>query len=135
MNRKGHKRKGQEMRHVWSRVGHLHRSFRLYRLGTARFSRWLFSRLHQHSSIYLQSKSSSCFICRLVNELKAIRLKRCSHVLLPVEDKAQFMEMLKRKNMPYLNKKALRKKIHEKAKKNNFCFNCGDFNGFAIICC
>jgi len=28
--------------------------------------------------------------------------------------------------MPYLAKKALRKKIHEKAKKNNICFNCGE---------
>lgn len=42
------------------------------------------------------------------------------------------MEMLKRKNIPYLNKKALRKKIHEKAKKNSYCFNCGDFNGFGF---
>jgi DNA-directed RNA polymerase III subunit RPC1 len=36
--------------------------------------------------------------------------------------------------MPYLAKKALRKKIHEKAKKNNICFNCGEFNGVVKKC-
>ncbi|CAF0829663.1 unnamed protein product [Brachionus calyciflorus] len=60
--------------------------------------------------------------------------KKCSHVLLTSKEKADFLEILKRKNIPYLSKKALRKKIHEKAKKNNLCFNCGDFNGVVKKC-
>jgi DNA-directed RNA polymerase III subunit RPC1 len=58
-----------------------------------------------------------------------INSQKCSHVLLSDQDKAVFFNMLKRKNLQYLQKKALRKKIHEKAKKNNVCFNCGEFNG------
>jgi hypothetical protein len=45
------------------------------------------------------------------------------------QEKSGFLDILKRKNMPYLQKKALRKKIHEKAKKNNICLECGEFNG------
>ncbi len=59
-------------------------------------------------------------------------LKKCSHVLLSDQDKILFFNMLKRKNLQYLQKKALRKKIHEKAKKNNICFNCGEFNGILL---
>ena len=50
-------------------------------------------------------------------------------MLLNNQEKANYLEMLKRKNIPYLQKKSLRKKVHEKAKKNNICFNCGEFNG------
>ncbi len=54
-------------------------------------------------------------------------------MLLNAQDKAMFLDVLKRKNMPYLQKKALRKKIHEKAKKNNVCLECGDFNGILNV--
>ncbi len=49
------------------------------------------------------------------------------------QEKSGFLDILKRKNMPYLQKKGLRKKIHEKAKKNNICLECGEFNGNYII--
>ena len=54
--------------------------------------------------------------------------------MLNAQDKATFQELFKRKNIPYLQKKGLRKKIHEKAKKNSFCFNCGEFNGMVKKC-
>jgi DNA-directed RNA polymerase III subunit RPC1 len=41
--------------------------------------------------------------------------------------------LLKRRNLQYLQKKALKKRIHEKAKKNNICFNCSEFNGNFFI--
>lgn len=50
-------------------------------------------------------------------------------MLINDQEKANYAELLKRKNIPYLQKKAQRKRIHEKAKKNNICFNCGEFNG------
>ena len=50
-------------------------------------------------------------------------------MLLVTQDKNMFAEILKRKNIPYLQKKGLRKKIHDKAKKMNVCSNCGEFNG------
>jgi hypothetical protein len=59
--------------------------------------------------------------------------KKCSKVLLNQQEKSGFLDILKRKNMPYLQKKALRKKIHEKAKKNNICLECGEFNGNCIF--
>jgi hypothetical protein len=59
--------------------------------------------------------------------------QKCSHVLLKSEEKAEQAEILKRKNIPYLTKKSLRKKIHEKAKKNNICPNCAEFNGNLMI--
>ena len=60
--------------------------------------------------------------------------QKCSRVLLSDADKSTFLEGLRRKNMPYLHKKALRKKIHEKAKKNNVCGECGEFNGVVKKC-
>lgn len=42
--------------------------------------------------------------------------------------------MFKRKDMPYLQKKSLRKRIHERAKKSNVCFNCSEFNGVVKKC-
>jgi len=45
--------------------------------------------------------------------------KTCARVMLKPEDLELFRERLKAPNMPYLTKKALRKKILEKAKKDN----------------
>lgn len=68
-----------------------------------------------------------------INILQSI-CKKCSYLLLTESDKSAFLDVLRRKSVPYLQKKSLRKKIHEKAKKNNVCFNCGEFNGVVKKC-
>ena len=55
-------------------------------------------------------------------------------MLLPAAEKSTYLEMLKKRSLQYLQKKGLRKKIHEKAKKTSFCLNCGDFNGVVKKC-
>ena len=68
-----------------------------------------------------------------INILQTI-CKKCGHVLLSRDDKQQFRESLKKKHIAYLQKKALRKKIHEKAKKNSLCFSCSELNGVVKKC-
>lgn len=53
---------------------------------------------------------------------------------MPQQEKLSLLETVAKKNIPYLQKKPLRKKVHEKAKKNSICFNCGDFNGVVKKC-
>jgi len=60
--------------------------------------------------------------------------KSCSRVLLKHADQELFREKLKHPNMPYLTKKAMRKKISEKAKKMVLCFNCQARNGVVKKC-
>ncbi|XP_023347954.1 DNA-directed RNA polymerase III subunit RPC1 [Eurytemora carolleeae] len=60
--------------------------------------------------------------------------KTCSRILLKPADQLIFRERLKNPNMPYLTKKALRKKLLDKMKKVNQCFSCGDLNGVVKKC-
>lgn len=51
---KGHESKRQEMRDVWSRVGHLYWPLRLHRSRAARLPRGLLSSVHKYIAEYLQ---------------------------------------------------------------------------------
>ncbi|KAG5855741.1 DNA-directed RNA polymerase III subunit RPC1 [Anguilla anguilla] len=55
--------------------------------------------------------------------------KTCSHVMLTKEEKQQFLDVLKRPNLAYLQKRGLKKKISEKCRKKTVCLNCSSFNG------
>uniref|UniRef100_A0A3Q2QKV0 DNA-directed RNA polymerase subunit n=1 Tax=Fundulus heteroclitus TaxID=8078 RepID=A0A3Q2QKV0_FUNHE len=55
--------------------------------------------------------------------------KTCSSIMLTKEDKKQFMDVLKRPNLAYLQKRGLKKKISDKCRKRTVCLNCGAFNG------
>lgn len=55
--------------------------------------------------------------------------KTCSSIMLSKEDRLQFMDMLKRPNLPYLQKRGLKKKISDKCRKRSVCLNCSAFNG------
>lgn len=69
----------------------------------------------------------------IINILQSI-CKSCAHVLLPKNEAKVFMYSLKRPGLTYLQKKGLRKKIHEKCKKYNICFHCGAYNGMVKKC-
>lgn len=60
--------------------------------------------------------------------------KSCGSVLLAEKDRKIFRERLKGNNLPYLTKKALRKKICEKTKKCVQCTECGARNGVVKKC-
>ncbi|XP_043911596.1 DNA-directed RNA polymerase III subunit RPC1 [Protopterus annectens] len=55
--------------------------------------------------------------------------KTCSHIMLSAEEKKQFLDVLKRPGLTYLQKRGLKKKISEKCRKKNTCPYCGAFNG------
>ncbi|XP_061665680.1 DNA-directed RNA polymerase III subunit RPC1 [Syngnathoides biaculeatus] len=60
--------------------------------------------------------------------------KTCSSIMLTKEEKLQFMDMLKRPNLPYLHKRGLKKKISDKCRKRSLCLNCSAFNGTVKKC-
>ncbi|XP_074647199.1 DNA-directed RNA polymerase III subunit RPC1-like [Tubulanus polymorphus] len=61
--------------------------------------------------------------------------KSCSQVLLPPPEKKQYLDMLKKPNLGYLQKKGLRKKIGDRCKKfYNECLYCGQLNGIVKKC-
>ncbi|XP_071108022.1 DNA-directed RNA polymerase III subunit RPC1-like [Haliotis cracherodii] len=60
--------------------------------------------------------------------------KNCSHLLLHAADKKSFLESLKRPGMTYLQKKAMRKKIYDAARKVPICRSCGTYNGMVKKC-
>ncbi|CAF1214927.1 unnamed protein product [Adineta steineri] len=60
--------------------------------------------------------------------------KKCSRVMLNKEVKQTFQRQLCRPILTYLQKKALRKRIHEKAKKTTLCPYCGELNGAVLKC-
>ncbi|KAK0138597.1 DNA-directed RNA polymerase III subunit RPC1 [Merluccius polli] len=60
--------------------------------------------------------------------------KTCSHIMLTKEEKLQFMDHLKRPNLPYLQKRGLKKKISEKCRKRTICLNCSSYNGTVKKC-
>ncbi|KAG8225444.1 hypothetical protein J437_LFUL004444 [Ladona fulva] len=64
----------------------------------------------------------------VINILQTI-CKSCSHVLLPPAEKKNFKAKVKNPDIPYLAKKALRKKIQDRAKKINICPYCKAHNG------
>ncbi|XP_072164609.1 DNA-directed RNA polymerase III subunit RPC1-like [Diadema setosum] len=68
------------------------------------------------------------FFKLIINILQEI-CKVCGHVLLSEQDNQNFMEALRRPTLTYLQKRGLRKKIHEKCRKNQICFHCGAYNG------
>ncbi|XP_043285852.1 DNA-directed RNA polymerase III subunit RPC1 [Venturia canescens] len=55
--------------------------------------------------------------------------KKCSHVMLPPIEKKAFLTRVLNPNLGYLSRKALRKRILEKAKKTTTCQNCREING------
>lgn len=55
--------------------------------------------------------------------------KTCSSIMLTKEDKLLFMDMLKRPNLAYLQKRGLKKKISDKCRKKTICMSCAAFNG------
>ncbi|KAA8581469.1 hypothetical protein FQN60_003050 [Etheostoma spectabile] len=55
--------------------------------------------------------------------------KTCSSIMLTKEDKLQFMDLIKRPNLAYLQKRGLKKKISDKCRKKTICLNCSAFNG------
>lgn len=60
--------------------------------------------------------------------------KTCARVLLSLEDRWSFQESLKRPQLPYLQKKALRKRIIDKCKKIAVCPYCKAKNGLVKKC-
>lgn len=63
--------------------------------------------------------------------------KTCSSIMLTKEEKLQFTDFLKRPNLPYLQKRGLKKKISEKCRKRTICLKCSAFNGETrdFLCC
>uniref|UniRef100_A0A6Q2XTY3 DNA-directed RNA polymerase subunit n=1 Tax=Esox lucius TaxID=8010 RepID=A0A6Q2XTY3_ESOLU len=55
--------------------------------------------------------------------------KNCSHIMLTREEKLQFMDVLKRPGLAYLQKRGLKKKISDKCRKRTMCLNCATLNG------
>ncbi|XP_041117382.1 DNA-directed RNA polymerase III subunit RPC1 isoform X2 [Polyodon spathula] len=55
--------------------------------------------------------------------------KTCSHIMLSKDERKQFWDFLKKPGLTYLQKRGLKKKISDKCRKKNICFNCGAFNG------
>lgn len=53
--------------------------------------------------------------------------------MLTKEEKLQFLDLLKRPNLAYLQKRGLKKKISEKCRKRTVCLNCSAFNGKQIF--
>ncbi|XP_012263608.2 DNA-directed RNA polymerase III subunit RPC1 [Athalia rosae] len=64
----------------------------------------------------------------VINILQTI-CKKCSHVMLKEVEKKTYMARVLNPNTGYLSRKALRKQILEKAKKNATCPTCGELNG------
>ncbi|CAH2321712.1 DNA-directed RNA polymerase III subunit RPC1 isoform X1 [Pelobates cultripes] len=60
--------------------------------------------------------------------------KTCSHIMLTVEERKQFLDNLKRPGLTYLQKRGLKKKISEKCRKKTTCLFCGAFNGSVKKC-
>ncbi|CAG9841200.1 unnamed protein product [Diabrotica balteata] len=65
----------------------------------------------------------------IINILQSI-CKKCAHVLLEESDKHLFRIRLSNPHLSYMTKKAIRKKINDKCKKNSKCPNCKEQNGF-----
>ncbi|XP_071250702.1 DNA-directed RNA polymerase III subunit RPC1 isoform X1 [Salvelinus alpinus] len=55
--------------------------------------------------------------------------KTCSHIMLTKEEKLQFMDVLKRPGLAYLQKRGMKKKISDKCRKRTMCLNCSTLNG------
>ncbi|KAK2176857.1 hypothetical protein NP493_625g00001 [Ridgeia piscesae] len=68
-----------------------------------------------------------------INILQCI-CKTCSRVLLSPEHRQTFLDQLKKPNMSYLQKKALKKKIIERCKKSTNCTFCDTQNGVVKKC-
>jgi DNA-directed RNA polymerase III subunit RPC1 len=69
----------------------------------------------------------------IINVLQCI-CKHCARILLRPEMASSFREKTKNKQLGYLTKKSLRKKIVELSKKINKCHHCGEINGFVKKC-
>ncbi|CAL9699297.1 unnamed protein product [Knipowitschia caucasica] len=60
--------------------------------------------------------------------------KTCSRIMLTKEEKLQFLDHLRRPNLPYLQKRGLKKKISDKCRKRTICLSCSAFNGTVKKC-
>lgn len=77
------------------------------------------------------SYSHLSFSCANVSRVQMI-CKTCSRIMLTKEEKLQFLDILKRPNLAYLQKRGLKKKISDKCRKRTLCLNCTAFNGEKI---
>ena len=69
----------------------------------------------------------------IINVLQCI-CKSCSRILLKPEVAASYREKIKAKELPYLSKKNVRKKLVELCKKVSTCHHCGQLNGVVKKC-
>lgn len=53
----------------------------------------------------------------------------CTRVLLTPNEIYKFHNKIRNPNLSYLVRKAIRKQIHDKAKKTSICPHCGETNG------
>ncbi|MBN3302766.1 RPC1 polymerase, partial [Amia calva] len=60
--------------------------------------------------------------------------KTCSHIMLSKEERKQFLDILKRPGLAYLQKRGLKKKVSDKCRKRTICLNCSSFNGAVKKC-
>ncbi|XP_077989635.1 DNA-directed RNA polymerase III subunit RPC1-like [Glandiceps talaboti] len=71
---------------------------------------------------------------RSVISILQVICKTCSKVLLPYDDRKTFLDMLKKPSLSYLQKRGMRKKVNEKARKIQYCPHCGALNGQVKKC-
>ncbi|XP_072037718.1 LOW QUALITY PROTEIN: DNA-directed RNA polymerase III subunit RPC1-like [Amphiura filiformis] len=64
----------------------------------------------------------------VINILQSI-CKTCARITLNADDRKMFLDTLRKPGLTYLQKRALRKKIHDKARKSNICPHCSVRNG------
>ncbi|XP_070543488.1 DNA-directed RNA polymerase III subunit RPC1-like [Ptychodera flava] len=71
---------------------------------------------------------------RSIISILQVICKTCSRVLLGTDDKRTFLDVLKKPGLAYLQKRGLRKKVNEKARKIQYCPHCGALNGQVKKC-
>lgn len=69
----------------------------------------------------------------VINILQCI-CKECGRILLPPDEQKKYVEILKRPNVGYLQKKALRKQVSDKCNKKKNCSFCKAINGQVKKC-
>ena len=82
--------------------------------------------LHNHRNHYPTEDPYWAYCSQMI-------CKTCNHIMLSKEDKLQFMDLLRRPGLVYLQKRGLKKKISDKCRKRTVCLNCNAFNGTAVV--
>lgn len=123
---------------MWKRIGRLHWAFWIYWFRAPSISRGIFSFNNYHPTVDLQSMLNICIIfyvelsCDFLLLLCCFFIKTCGRVMLNASDRATFLDSLKRPSIPYLQKKALRKRVLDKCKKQSICPFCNAINGTVV---